>query len=85
MARFEIINDSQKTYPKYSFIFVQFLISKSFAARPNKNLNWHENHCACLVGQPKREVLNNANKFKVDDCDRGKEILLWTKETNVAP
>ena len=79
------VNDSQKTYPKCRFILVQFLVSESSAARAKKDFNPHESQSACLVRGPRGGALDDAGEIKVSDCNRERDILLWTKEADVVP
>ena len=75
-AGLETVNESQKTYPKYRFILVQFLMSESSAAGAPKDLKRHESHCAGLVRRVRRGALDYASEIKVNDCDRGRGVLL---------
>lgn len=84
-AGLRIVNESQKTYPKYRFIFVQFLMSKSSISWALKDLKQHESHYVCLVSQPRGGALDYTSEIKVNDYDKGRGVLLWMKEADVAP
>ena len=76
MTGLETINESQKTYLIYRFILVQFLILESSASGAPKDLKRHESHYTCLVKQSRGGALDYTSKIKVNDCDRGREVLL---------